>query len=69
LILRGGIGIEREEEAIMGLADRDYMRRRPETEPETDEPVGRPTGPFRILLVLIGLILLVAFLAALLGGY
>jgi hypothetical protein len=55
----------------MGIADRDYMRipRRNETPDEynPDEPGGRPTGPFRILLVLIGLILLIAFLGIVFG--
>ena len=55
----------------MGIADRDYMRtpRQPYSDDEydPDKSRGRPTGPFRILLVVIGLVLLIAFLAVVFG--
>jgi hypothetical protein len=55
----------------MGIADRDYMRAphrsAPPDEDPSDEPGGRSTGPFRILLAVIGLILLVVFLAVVFG--
>lgn len=52
----------------MGIADRDYMRSPRRDGPSgSDEPERKPGGLFRGVMALIGLILLIAFLAYVFG--